>query len=140
MSAEIIANFVITIARRLNVISALVIGNQLVHHTKQKNGTIHSFRVILASAQQKPMCHFNLGKLTDFQERHITNRKYRDSGIHGQFDRSILLWKMTVGVSGVCSLTSEVHASLNKGVPPPAYFDWRGWFRVGLPFFREDMT
>ncbi|KAG8243839.1 hypothetical protein J6590_037006 [Homalodisca vitripennis] len=45
---------------------------------------------------------------------------------------------MTVGVGGVCSLTSEVLVNLNKGVPPPAYFDWRGWFRAGLPFFRDD--
>ncbi|KAG8309256.1 hypothetical protein J6590_090514, partial [Homalodisca vitripennis] len=64
---------------------------------------------------------------------HITNRKCRYYGVHGQFDRSSpsLLWEMTVGVGGVCSLTSEVLASLNKGVPPPAYFDWRGWFRSG---------
>ncbi|KAG8253609.1 Protein dennd6a [Homalodisca vitripennis] len=41
-------------------------------------------------------------------------------------------------VGGVCSLTSEVLVNLNKGVPPPAYFDWRGWFRAGLPFFWDD--
>ncbi|KAG8284086.1 hypothetical protein J6590_003778 [Homalodisca vitripennis] len=50
-----------------------------------------------------------------------------------------LLWEMTVGVGGVCSLTSEVLANPNKGVPTPACFDWRGWFRSGLPFFRGDM-
>ncbi|KAG8243426.1 hypothetical protein J6590_045277 [Homalodisca vitripennis] len=50
-----------------------------------------------------------------------------------------LLWEMIVGVGGVCSLTSEVLASLNKGVPPLACFDWRGWFRSALPFFRGDM-
>ncbi|KAG8242780.1 hypothetical protein J6590_059297 [Homalodisca vitripennis] len=55
------------------------------------------------------------------------------TGVHGQFDRSNLLWKMTVGVGGVCSLTSEALVNLNKGVPSPAYFDWRGWFRAGLP-------
>ncbi|KAG8335647.1 60S ribosomal protein L31 [Homalodisca vitripennis] len=49
------------------------------------------------------------------------------------FDRSSLLWKMTVGVGGVCSLTSEALVNLNKGLPPPAYFDWRGWFTAGLP-------
>ncbi|KAG8320641.1 hypothetical protein J6590_064393 [Homalodisca vitripennis] len=64
--------------------------------------------------------HFNPGNLMDVQ-------------VHGQFDRSSLLWEMTVGVGGICSLTSE-------GVPPPAYFDWRGWFRAGLPFFWGDMT
>ncbi|KAG8310719.1 hypothetical protein J6590_058872 [Homalodisca vitripennis] len=53
-------------------------------------------------------------------ERHITNRKCRDSGLRGQFNRSSRLWEMTVGVGGVCSLTSEVLASLNKGMPPPA--------------------
>ncbi|KAG8247544.1 hypothetical protein J6590_058578 [Homalodisca vitripennis] len=53
---------------------------------------------------------------------------------------NILLWEMTVGVGGVCSLTSEVLTSLNKGVPPLTYFDWKGWFRAGLPFFRGDMT
>ncbi|KAG8284168.1 hypothetical protein J6590_003861 [Homalodisca vitripennis] len=36
---------------------------------------------------------------------------------------------MTVGVGGVCSLTSEFPASLNKSVPLSACFDWRGWFR-----------
>ncbi|KAG8270101.1 hypothetical protein J6590_092629 [Homalodisca vitripennis] len=80
------------------------------------------------------------GNLMDVQERHSTNCKCRDSGIQGQFDRPILLWDMTVGVGRVCSLTSEVLASLNNGVPPPAYFDWRGWFRAGLPFFLEDIT
>ncbi|KAG8267758.1 hypothetical protein J6590_043838 [Homalodisca vitripennis] len=94
----------------------------------------------MGGAQQKPICHYNLGNLMDVQERHITNRKCRDSGVHGQFDRSSLLWEMTVGVGGVCSLTSEVLAYLNKGITPPAYFNWRGWFRAGLPFFRGDMT
>ncbi|KAG8331054.1 hypothetical protein J6590_049492 [Homalodisca vitripennis] len=53
-----------------------------------------------------------------------------------------LLREVTVGIGGVCSLTSEaeVLASFNKGVPQPAYFDWRGWFRADLPFFRGDMT
>ncbi|KAG8289376.1 hypothetical protein J6590_105602, partial [Homalodisca vitripennis] len=30
--------------------------------------------------QQKPTCHLNLGNLMDVQERHIPNRKCRDSG------------------------------------------------------------
>ncbi|KAG8309073.1 hypothetical protein J6590_094861 [Homalodisca vitripennis] len=63
---------------------------------------------------------------------------YGYSGVHGQFNRSNLLWKMTVGVGGICSLTSEVLVNLNKGVPPPAYFDCRGSFRAGLPFFQDD--
>ncbi|KAG8255262.1 hypothetical protein J6590_096739 [Homalodisca vitripennis] len=84
----------------------------------------------LSSAPEKnPMCHLNLSNLVDVQERHITNRNCRDSGLHGKFNRSCLLWEMTVGVGGVCFLTPEVLASLNKGVPPPAYFDWRRWFR-----------
>ncbi|KAG8265293.1 hypothetical protein J6590_097943 [Homalodisca vitripennis] len=37
--------------------------------------------------QQKPMCHLNLGNLMDVQERQTTNRKRRDSGVHGQFNR-----------------------------------------------------
>ncbi|KAG8332697.1 hypothetical protein J6590_015512 [Homalodisca vitripennis] len=69
-----------------------------------------------------------------------TSLKCQDSGVHGQFNRSGLLWAMTVGVGGVCSLTSEVLGSLNKGVPSPTYFDRRGWFRAGLPFFQGDMT
>ncbi|KAG8286817.1 hypothetical protein J6590_051807 [Homalodisca vitripennis] len=89
---------------------------------------------------QKPICYLNLGNLMDVQERHIIDRKCRDPGVHGQFDRSNLLREMTVGVGRVCSLTSEVLAILNKSVPPPANFDWRGWFRAGRPFFREDMT
>ncbi|KAG8262386.1 hypothetical protein J6590_053023 [Homalodisca vitripennis] len=79
--------------------------------------------------EQKPMCNLNLGNLVDAQERHITNVNVE---ILGFMSDSI--------VGGVCSPTSEVLASLNKGVPPPAYFDWRGWFRAGLPFFRRDMT
>ncbi|KAG8263699.1 hypothetical protein J6590_027632 [Homalodisca vitripennis] len=84
----------------------------------------------------------HLGNLMDVQERHVTNRipVCRDSGVHGQFYRSSLLWEMTVGVGGICSLTSEVVANLTKGMPPLAYFDWRGWFRAGLPFFQGDMT
>ncbi|KAG8246784.1 hypothetical protein J6590_076873 [Homalodisca vitripennis] len=27
-----------------------------------------------------------------------------------------------------------------KGVPPSACYDWRGWYRFGLPFFRGDMA
>ncbi|KAG8306882.1 hypothetical protein J6590_035959 [Homalodisca vitripennis] len=38
--------------------------------------------------------------------------------------------------TGLWEWESEVLAGLNKGVPPPACFDWRGWFRAGLPFFR----
>ncbi|KAG8302602.1 hypothetical protein J6590_028512 [Homalodisca vitripennis] len=83
---------------------------------------------------KRPMCQLNLGNLVDVQERHITNRKFRDSGVHGQFDRSGLMWEMTVEVGGVCSLTSEVLAILNKVVPPLPYFNWRCWFRAGLPF------
>ncbi|KAG8299379.1 hypothetical protein J6590_056701 [Homalodisca vitripennis] len=62
------------------------------------------------------------------EERHITNRKCQDSEVQGPFDKSSLLGEVTVGVGGVCSLTSEIPASPSKGVPPPAYFDWRGWF------------
>ncbi|KAG8280065.1 hypothetical protein J6590_090539 [Homalodisca vitripennis] len=91
----------------------------------------------ITKRKQKPMCHFNLGNLMDVQERHITNRIYRDSGVHGQFDRSSLLWEMTVGVGGVHFLTSEVLANLTKGMPSHAYFDWKGWFRAGLPFFQR---
>ncbi|KAG8299547.1 hypothetical protein J6590_098267 [Homalodisca vitripennis] len=83
--------------------------------------------------EQKPVCHLNLGNLMDVYERHITNRKCRDSGVYGQFNKSSLQWEMTIGVGGVCSLTSEVLTSFNKGVPPPAYFDWRGWFRAPTP-------
>ncbi|KAG8256267.1 hypothetical protein J6590_096279 [Homalodisca vitripennis] len=38
--------------------------------------------------------------------------------IKSQIDMSSLLREMTVGIGGVCSLTSEVLASLNQGVPP----------------------
>ncbi|KAG8283895.1 hypothetical protein J6590_007913 [Homalodisca vitripennis] len=55
-------------------------------------------------------------------------------------DPKRLLWEMTVGVGGVCSLTSEVLANLTKSMPPPSYFDWRGWFRADLPFFQGDIT
>ncbi|KAG8253504.1 hypothetical protein J6590_033879 [Homalodisca vitripennis] len=70
----------------------------------------------------------DMDNLMDVQERHITNRKCRDSGVQGQFDTSSLLREMTVVVG------------LNKGVPTPPYFQWRGWCRAGLTFFRRDMT
>ncbi|KAG8254236.1 hypothetical protein J6590_011933 [Homalodisca vitripennis] len=78
-----------------------------------------------------------IGHSKNRSERQIANRKCRDSGVQGQFDRSSLLREMTVGVGGVCSLTSEVLASLNKSVPPPTYFDWREQVLNGqvLPHF-----
>ncbi|KAG8266349.1 hypothetical protein J6590_074182 [Homalodisca vitripennis] len=82
--------------------SKLVVTLSLVHTPLSEPG----------SAQQKPMCHLNLGNLMDVQVRHITNHNRPDSGVQG----------------------------LNKGVPPPACFDWRGRFRGGLPFIRGDMT
>ncbi|KAG8335178.1 hypothetical protein J6590_074967 [Homalodisca vitripennis] len=100
---------------------------------------VYTFQLSLPLGTAKTDVSPNLGNLLFVQERHITNRKCRDSGDQGQFDRSGLLWEMTFGVGGVCSLTSEVLASFNRGVPPPAYSDWRGWFKAGLPFFREDM-
>ncbi|KAG8330216.1 PRP40 pre-mRNA processing factor 40, variant 2 [Homalodisca vitripennis] len=87
---------------------------------------VYTFQLNPHWVQQKPLCHLNLGNLMDVQERNITNRKCQDSECKGN---SI--------VGGVCSLTSEVLASLNKA---PACFDWRGRFRAGLPFFRGDMT
>ncbi|KAG8314740.1 hypothetical protein J6590_085719 [Homalodisca vitripennis] len=80
----------------------------------------------LEITQQKPMCHFNLGNLMSSSGTSLT----ANVEILGLMGNSI--------VGGVCSLTSEALVNLNKGVPPPAYFDWRGWFRAGLPFFRDD--
>ncbi|KAG8285044.1 hypothetical protein J6590_089379 [Homalodisca vitripennis] len=62
-------------------------------------------------AQQKLICHLNLGNHVDAQEWHITNRKCRDSGVQGQFDRSSLLREMTVGVGGGTVL--DVHVLPN---------------------------
>ncbi|KAG8285645.1 hypothetical protein J6590_076489 [Homalodisca vitripennis] len=74
------------------------------------------------------------------EERHITNRKCRNSEAHGQFDRSSLL-RETVEVGRVRSLRVKGFCwPKRKGVPPPACFDWRGWFRASFPFFRGDMT
>ncbi|KAG8303116.1 Translation factor guf1 mitochondrial [Homalodisca vitripennis] len=101
---------------------------------------VYTFQLNLPLGTAKTDVSLKSGNPMDVQEQHITNRKSRDSGVHGQFDRSSLLREMTVGVGGVCSLTSEVLASLNKGVPPSAYFYWRIWFSAGLPFFRGDMT
>ncbi|KAG8242371.1 hypothetical protein J6590_067406 [Homalodisca vitripennis] len=66
---------------------------------------------IWARVKLRPMCQLNLDKIMDVQDQHVTNRTL-----------------------------SEVLASLNKGLPPPACFDWRGWFRAGLPFFWGDLT
>ncbi|KAG8241936.1 Belongs to the small heat shock protein (HSP20) [Homalodisca vitripennis] len=109
-------------------------------HYRQEQGIVVTQQGSLLAGlylRQKPMCHLNLGNHMDVQERHTTNRKCRDSGVQGQFDRSSLLREMTDGVGGVRSLTSEVLASLNKGMPSPVCFDWRRWFRAGLPFFRD---
>ncbi|KAG8282620.1 hypothetical protein J6590_033324 [Homalodisca vitripennis] len=65
--------------------------------------------------REKPMCYLNLGNLMDVQERHITNRKCRDSGVQGQFDRSSILRETTVEVR---FLTIRGSSNLNKGVPP----------------------
>ncbi|KAG8315049.1 hypothetical protein J6590_078952 [Homalodisca vitripennis] len=84
----------------------------------------------------KPMCHLNLGNIMDVKERDRPNVE-----ILGCKGNSIsLVYCGTWLLELVGSLTSEVLASLNKRLPPPAYFDWRGRFRVGLPFFRRDMT
>ncbi|KAG8269688.1 hypothetical protein J6590_102219, partial [Homalodisca vitripennis] len=60
--------------------------------------------------QQTPMCHLNLGNPMDVQERHITNRKFGGA--------------------------NYVLRAVNKGVPRPACFDWRGCYRAGFPFFQ----
>ncbi|KAG8332090.1 hypothetical protein J6590_028075 [Homalodisca vitripennis] len=99
------------------------------HHFTQANST-GLFREWQRPALVMPQKPFNLGNLMNVQQRHINNRKCRDSGVQGQFDRSRLLREMTFGVWW---------GFLNKGLPTPAYFDWRGWFRAGLPFFRGDM-
>ncbi|KAG8271904.1 hypothetical protein J6590_052959 [Homalodisca vitripennis] len=54
-----------------------------------------------------------------------TNRKCRDSRMQGYFYRSSLLQEMTLK---------------QKGVPPSACFDCRGYFRGSLLFFRGGMT
>ncbi|KAG8325254.1 hypothetical protein J6590_072689 [Homalodisca vitripennis] len=48
----------------------------------------------------------------DDQERHITNRKCRDSG-------------------GFFHKCQRFMLARHKGVPPSACFDWRGWFTAG---------
>ncbi|KAG8305145.1 hypothetical protein J6590_094449 [Homalodisca vitripennis] len=53
--------------------------------------------------------------------------------------RSSLLREIMLEWVGFVPYVTEVFASLNKGVSPPACFDWRGWFRAGLPFFRGEM-
>ncbi|KAG8250511.1 hypothetical protein J6590_100116 [Homalodisca vitripennis] len=44
---------------------------------------VSTFQLNPQWVQQKPMCHLNLGNLMDIQERHITNRKCRNSGVQG---------------------------------------------------------
>ncbi|KAG8247064.1 hypothetical protein J6590_069600, partial [Homalodisca vitripennis] len=80
-----------------------------------------------------------VGALQDFSEKVNS----RHPVVHSHLLLSIFKMAevevvMTVGVGGICSLTSEVLVNLNKGVPPPAYFDCRGSFRAGLPFFQDD--
>ncbi|KAG8253386.1 hypothetical protein J6590_035379 [Homalodisca vitripennis] len=74
----------------------------------------YTFQLNLRLGTAKPMCHLNLDNL--WMSR---------SGTSLTENVEILRYKV-----------SEVLACLNKGVSPLACFDWRGWFRAGLPSFR----
>ncbi|KAG8313990.1 hypothetical protein J6590_102568 [Homalodisca vitripennis] len=89
------------------------------------------YRGVKLPVANKSTCRLNMGNHTEVQKQHITNRKFQDSVMQGSFDRASLLREMIVGV--------EV-ARLNKGMPLPTCFDWRGWFEAGVPFFEGDMT
>ncbi|KAG8240998.1 hypothetical protein J6590_096814 [Homalodisca vitripennis] len=52
-------------------------------------------------------------------ERHITNRKFQNSGA------LVFVPKEPMDL-----------ANLDKGVPPITCFEWRGWLRAGFPFSR----
>ncbi|KAG8301593.1 hypothetical protein J6590_049746 [Homalodisca vitripennis] len=87
---------------------------------------VSAFLRSVAIQAQKLMCNLNVGNLMDVQERPITSRKRRDSGVEGRLLE-------LVGFIPYQKLL------LNKGVPT-ACCDWRGWFGAGLPFFPGDMT
>ncbi|KAG8291274.1 hypothetical protein J6590_063905 [Homalodisca vitripennis] len=50
--------------------------------SQRRDETLDYFWLVYTGhwAQQKPVSYLNLGNPMDVQERHITNRKYRDSG------------------------------------------------------------
>ncbi|KAG8312170.1 DNA damage-binding protein 2 [Homalodisca vitripennis] len=62
-------------------------------------------------AQRKLLCYLNLGNPMDVQERHITNRKYRDSGCKGN--------SIGLKLVGFVPLESTVFDSLDKKVCHP---------------------
>ncbi|KAG8298455.1 hypothetical protein J6590_013629 [Homalodisca vitripennis] len=66
------------------------------------------------------------------------NAKVEILGFVGNSKGLVYCGRWLMGLVGF--LTSEVLANIKKGVPPPAYFNWRGWFKAGLPVFRGDMT
>ncbi|KAG8311853.1 hypothetical protein J6590_035935 [Homalodisca vitripennis] len=45
---------------------------------------------------QKPMCRLNLDNLMDVQERHITNGKFRDSGVQGGVKQGIIKERIAI--------------------------------------------
>ncbi|KAG8309927.1 hypothetical protein J6590_073724 [Homalodisca vitripennis] len=62
------------------------------------------------------MCHLNLGNLMDVQERHITNRKCRDSGVQGWWGLFPKCQRFLLASTRVChpltALTGEAGSEL----------------------------
>ncbi|KAG8271675.1 hypothetical protein J6590_057695 [Homalodisca vitripennis] len=81
---------------------------------------------------------------------YFENTKLEPTTAHSKNRCATSIWATLWMSSSGTSLTANVEilgfkgnsiealVNLNKGVPPPAYFDWRGWFTAGLPFFRDD--
>ncbi|KAG8245689.1 hypothetical protein J6590_101275 [Homalodisca vitripennis] len=76
-------------------------------------GLYHPVELTLGTGQTD-LCY-----IMDVQERHITNRKFQNSGA------LVFVPKEPMDL-----------ANLDKGVPPITCFEWRGWLRAGFPFSR----
>ncbi|KAG8324401.1 hypothetical protein J6590_093168 [Homalodisca vitripennis] len=103
----------------------------------------------LIRSSQRPVAHEDgraackAGSLSGHPSSSHARRCLIHSGVQfGEFDRSSLLREMTVGVGGVRSVSIRGSCyPQHKGVPLPACFDWRGWFRAGFSFPRgHDLT
>ncbi|KAG8303891.1 hypothetical protein J6590_107477, partial [Homalodisca vitripennis] len=98
--------------------------NSLLLATRQSSrGSLLAGLYLPDWAQQKPMCHLNMGNLKDVHQ-YLQMSRFWGTRI---FDSSSLLREMTVN-------------GPQQGCATPACFDWRGWFGGGLPFFRGDIT
>ncbi|KAG8296816.1 hypothetical protein J6590_048891, partial [Homalodisca vitripennis] len=75
--------------------------------------------------QQKPMCHLNLGNLMYVQSGTLLTANIEILECKGNLISLVYCGRWLLELVGLLLTSTRVCCS-----------DWRGWFRVGLPFFR----